>query len=254
VEAVDYVYRSTPRIPYLPQLPSYSPEESIIGQLGAWQKNRRLHDAAGFAALDAFCESTRRRNPTCVKLQLVGPWTAWRYSTPQTSLEDLGRDVGCVLYELGQRVGLPPDRTIMQLDEPAMPSIDQEGLVVIRHLIADLRSRGHQTWVHCCDAAPWELWTGLGADGWSFDLDRSFPPEPTAQWPKTLILGCVPTNDSRSADDCKLRLNGWLASAGLGEGSEVDLVLSPACGLGLRTMEQTRGVFETLRCLDSEPF
>jgi methionine synthase II (cobalamin-independent) len=223
----------------LPQLPSYSPAESILEQFAAWDGFAVPGPAHGFAALGSFSEALSANGRASAKVQLLGPVTAAACGLSQRVPRPLGEQCHRLLAALAEAINLPPNRIVTQIDEPMLSSGDDASRAELRHAIRALQGRGHPVWIHCCGTVDWERMLACDADGYSVDAWLTAPT--AGEWPsgKLLVLGAVPTDGARSADECVEHALAWLRDARIAPTDWPSrVVITPACGLGLRTIAQ----------------
>jgi hypothetical protein len=275
-------------LPFVPELPARGPAATMTGrgvavtadlafdlQPTGW----RLTGAAGLDQrrarsrlaqdLDLF-EEASQGFAGAIKTQVVGPWTlAATVERPRgdLALADPGmrRDLAQALAE-GTRVHLadlrrrvPEGEWIVQLDEPALPSVlsgsipTASGFHRHRHvdrpevsehlawLVEAIRAEGATPWLHCCAAdAPLDLVRGAGAQGLVLDSALLGPEQldrvgEALEAGGSVALGMVPTLDPPSVPpDGQLveRVLRLLDMLGLDPGEVSDrLVITTGCGL-----------------------
>jgi len=154
---------------------------------------------------------------------------------------------------------------IVFLDEPvlgmvrkASPAEQNRELELLRHTVFGLRNEGAITGIHCCGEADWAPLLRLGLDLLSFDattsLEKLLVSRPdverfleTGGW---FGLGVVPT-DAKTPEEFQARLEATLkqieqVAPPLRSRILSQSVLTPACGLGGRTVGEVERVFEAL--------
>jgi methionine synthase II (cobalamin-independent) len=217
MEAARTVADELPDLPYLAELPDRGPGADIIGRTAAllvdipvelagprgWRvaerPGRDVRRARSLlsADLDAM-EEVLDGYEGPLKVQLAGPWTLAATIEQLRSLNSALADPGLVadlatslaegaaahVAEVAKR--LPKATLLVQLDEPALPSVADgavptpSGLsrvrVVDEEILRDrlrevLTATRAYTVVHCCAAAyPFGIIAGTGADAVSFDM------------------------------------------------------------------------------------
>lgn len=246
--------------------------------------NRRLDEAlAGdvsafappplsYVAWQPFLWEIEARKLAFAKTQLAGPTTLrWlvRLDDGRRCQAEPGLDraiyrlvlarATAMVHAIRERGATP----ILCLDEPGLFALDaaEPGhLVYLRELglgISALRQAGALVALHCCSNTHWPSVLALGLDYLSFDVRLSLGPILRAQQELRafaheggrLMLGIVPTNAAEPYDlDDLLATTGAAlhprAATGLPLG---ECLLSPACGLALRSIPETEQVFHDLR-------
>jgi methionine synthase II (cobalamin-independent) len=203
------------------------------------------------------------------KVQVTGPWTlAATVERPRGDrlLADHGarRELAQALAEgvrthvADVRRRLPEAEVVVQVDEPALPSVLAGGIPTAsgfhRHrsvddpaaspalewVFAAVSESGAVPVAHCCAAdVPARLLVGAGAAGLSVDLDVLAAETyddlaALLEEERPVHLGVVPTaRPSNALTDRAVveRVLRWLDMLGLDPGSAPSLVLTPACGL-----------------------
>jgi len=198
-EAVEFVLRHAPRLPFAPSLPARSRREGMIAQAAAGitgievradgslvvddarvDPEAALDPSFGgdhFVGLRALLTAVAER-PGPLKVSLTGPVTlgvalhaagldaalAFRVSTTAVR-----RRAAALLDHLAHRV--PQAQLVVFVDEPSLVSCTAEGFPIdpvaaidaVSAVLAVLESRA-VTALHCCGAADWRLLLQAGAD------------------------------------------------------------------------------------------
>ncbi|GAA0600748.1 methionine synthase [Kutzneria viridogrisea] len=250
-EAARVVVGELPELPHLPELPARGVGADLIGRTAGLlvelavevvpsgyrvstrpgRDHRRAVDLLKFD-LDAFEEAVERAGvrPEVVKVQAAGPWTlasqvelarGHRVLTDRGALREFAASLSEGLAghaaEVAKRTGA---RVVVQLDEPALPSVlngllptpsklgmvpavpEPEARDLLGSVIEAARTAtGQPVLVHCCaNRPPFSLIRGAGAEGIAFDL-TALRGAPTSVWDEigetwdsgaTLLLGLVP--------------------------------------------------------------
>ncbi len=222
-----------------------------------------------------FLWEVQTRRLALAKAQLAGPATV-RWGTQLVSGgavaddADVDRQVFRLLMArcLGmvkalRAAGATP---LFYLDEPGLYALDtgdgQHLLMLqeLRLLVVALQREGALVGLHCCGNTHWEALLALGLDLLSFDvrlsldavLDVAGPLEAFLQGGGALSLGIVPTDLGQDADVTELAsaaeasLESVLGKA-LAQAALQRAVLTPACGLALRTVPDAERIVEQLR-------
>ena len=222
-----------------------------------------------------FLWEVQHRRLALAKAQLAGPATV-RWGTllegggPVSEHPGLDRQVfrlllaRCLAMVKALRVaGATP---LFYLDEPGLYALDTEDgrhllmLQELRLLVVALQREGALVGLHCCGNTRWEALLELGLDLLSFDvrlsldalLDVPGPLEAFLRSGGALSLGIVPTDLGEEASMLDLAaateasLESVLGSATAQAALERS-VLTPACGLALRTVPDAEQIVEQLR-------
>jgi hypothetical protein len=229
-----------------------------------------LPTAESCAAWSPFLWEVESRKLAFVKMQCAGPATV---------LAALGRagplpepvERGVLQFVVNRAASMARAvRSVLAvpmvfLDEPMIGAVRQTSpkaqareLDQLRATVLNLRNEGAITGLHCCGEADWAPLLQLGLDVLSFDatisLDKLLVMRPdverflqTGGW---LGLGVVPT-DARDAAEMERRLEATLAKIAalpLPLRSRIlsQSLLTPACGLGARSVRDAEQVFEAL--------
>ncbi len=215
------------------------------------------------------------------KLQLCGPWTlAASVELPNgaRAISDRGasRDLtaalseACALLVADVRRRLPSARIVLQLDEPALPSVLMGGVrtqsgwghlppvepVVVEQsltaVIDQATAAGALVGIHCCGARPpLDLFRSAGARLISLDFSLANSDEDAVgaalESRVTVMAGLVNTMSPVATVKQTLEpLVSMLHRLGIPIESAIDqLVITPTCGLaGAGTAEAVRGYYE----------
>jgi methionine synthase II (cobalamin-independent) len=286
-------------LPFLPELPArpygdmVSRAVGVLAELGADLQPAGWRITGGRGGLDQgrarsllqqdldVLEEFAGEHQGPLKVQLTGPWTlAATIERPRGDrvLADHGarRDLADALAagldehltELRRRV--PRARLVVQLDEPALPSVlagaiptasgwgkhrsvDEPGAIDL--LRRPLEVAGDlDTVVHCCaKQPPVALFRKAGADGVSIDLTLI----DHATWDDVativegggnLYAGVVPTRGSlpRPEQTAAVLTSRWL-ELGLPAKQLADVVITPTCGLAAATPAGARATLALCR-------
>ena len=230
--------------------------------------------ATSSCAWRPFLREIEARKLPLAKLQCAGPVTAcWALE-----LDD-GRPAATVprlegqVYRLVLARAIAMSRALRErgtrpllfLDEPVLGLLEPErdprhALLFegLRGMIAALQQEGALVGVHCCGNCDWKALLGLGLEVLSFDAGLSLASvlgeeEALLRFVEaggTLALGIVPTNREGQLDP-ELLAEKTLASlrprGELGERLLRRSLLTPACGLALRSVNQCERVFAGLQ-------
>jgi hypothetical protein len=229
-----------------------------------------LPTAASWQALRPFLWEVEQRKLPFAKVQLAGPLTLrWSLRTsdglPLASSQQgkaveaqLVRFVLARALALTRKVAETGATPVVFLDEPGLYAYDKRdpqhlmALQELRVLVLALRREGAVAGVHCCGNTDWAALLGLGFDVVSLDARLSLTPliatdEPFGRFHAgggALALGIVPTDFSASDDVGELC---ELVRALLPEEALRRAMLTPACGLALRSVQDAERIFDELR-------
>jgi hypothetical protein len=222
-----------------------------------------------------FLWEVQNRKLALAKAQLAGPATVrWgtQLSTGGAVVDDAAVDAQvfrlllarCLAMVKALRAaGATP---LFYLDEPGLYALDTSDgrhlllLQELRLLVVALQREGALVGLHCCGNTRWEALLALGLDLLSFDvrlslgaiLDVPGPLEAFLASGGALSLGIVPTDLGEEADvlDLVSATEASLASL-LGQQRARTVlersVVTPACGLALRSVVDAERIVEQLR-------
>ena len=231
---------------------------------------RFLPSAAHWHALRPFLWEVEQRKLPFAKVQIAGPFTLrWVLRTtrgePLSAVEE-GKAVERQIFRLVlarslalvRRLREAGTKPVIFLDEPGLYAFDRrdpQHLVSVQELrvmVLALRREGAVVGVHCCGNTEWAPLLALGWDVVSIDARLSLESvlatgaafERFQSAGGVLSLGIVPTDLSAPADlDAVLRE----ARARLSRATLSRSLLTPACGLAMRTVPDAERIFAELR-------
>jgi hypothetical protein len=242
----------------------------------------RSGEFGGFEPTPQACRAFRpfiweieHRKLALAKVQLAGPatvkWVARTSEGPLTDADGLEAAIlrlvlarALAMAKAVRRAGATP---IVYLDEPGLYALDLTDpkhlvtLQELRLLTAALQREGVLTGLHCCGNTEWGALLGLGLNLLSFDVQLSL--DAVCEEREALVrfledggalsLGIIPTNVSSSyrvedlVDSVDAALRATLP-ASLPARAVIDRsVLTPACGLAMRSAIDAERTFEQLR-------
>jgi methionine synthase II (cobalamin-independent) len=251
--------------------------------LDAWRRKRdpfNLEIEAGIRSqkLGLFAPSTPLLRPFLegianhefAKVQLAGPATV-RWSAklltgePASEAVELDQQIFRLLIAralaLVQAVRSTGSTPVLFLDEPGLYALrgsNPRHLVVLEELkllITTLRSAGARVGLHCCSNTDWAAVLELAPDILSIDARLSLDAllEERKPWLNfignngTLALGVIPTEPGAAYSLCEL-VDSIEASLRATTGLKLDsLLLTPACGLGTRSVADAERIFGEVR-------
>ncbi|MFY9914838.1 MAG: methionine synthase [Nocardioidaceae bacterium] len=298
-DAVQIVLGEVGDLPFLPELPARGIHAGMtaralatISELGVdlQPAGWRLTDASGLDHRRAvsllnrdldMLEEVRPARLETIKVQLAGPWTlAATVERPRGDkvIGDYGarRDLAQALAEgvlrhvQDVRRRLSPDRVVLQIDEPALPSVLAGGVPTAsgfhRHravdapeaaqaidwVIEEVAASGVETVLHCCAAAiPWKVLNGTRLDAVSFDLAQLAPHDldELGAWVdagRQVWPGVVPTEQAAqppTASEVTRKVLAWWSAVGFSDPEKVPATtLTPACGLASASVPAARAL------------
>ena len=236
-----------------------------------------LPGAAACRALRPFLWEVRERKLPFAKAQLAGPLTV-RWSTRLQGggilADHPGLDTQVFRLVLARALALvealreAAATPLFYLDEPGLYALDDRdprhlaALSELRLLVAALRREGALVGVHCCGNTRWAQLLGLGIDVLSFDVRLSLDaildePEAVGAFLDSggaFSLGIVPTDLAGEGDPLELAraVDTSVAAALPGRRDALrHILLTPACGLALRTAPEAERIFEGVRAARS---
>jgi hypothetical protein len=236
---------------------------------------RFLPSAAAWHALRPFLWEVEQRKLPFAKVQIAGPFTL-RWVLRTTRGEPLaGIDEGKAIERqifrlvlarslaLVRRLRETGAKPVIFLDEPGLYAFDRRdpqhlvSLQELRVVVLALRREGAVVGVHCCGNTEWAPLLALGWDVVSIDARLSLESvlatgaafERFQAGGGVLSLGIVPTDVSGELDvDAVLRE----ARARLSPSTLARALLTPACGLAMRTVPDAERIFAELRRAQQE--
>lgn len=231
---------------------------------------------AACRAFKPFLWEVEHRKLPFAKVQLAGPatvrWVARLDSgQPAASVAALDQQIyrlilarTLALVKAVRRAGAT---AVISLDEPGLYALD---LKDVRHrvvhqelkmLVVALQREGALVGLHCCSNTDWRAVLELGLDILSIDARLSLDAvleEKAAFWRflaegSTLALGIVPTDLKSSyvlqelVESVEASLRATTPSGMSFEGVLARLLLSPACGLGMRSVRDAERILDEVR-------
>lgn len=240
-------------------------------ELGPWEP-----PAQSCRAWQPFLWEIEHRKLPFAKVQLAGPATVRAVARtsagqPTSGVPALDQSIFRLLTartlamaRAVRRAGATP---IVFLDEPGLylfSRADVRGVMQaqeLRMLVAALQAQGALVGLHCCSNTDWGLVLDLGLDVVSLDARLSLDAvleDQAAFWRflaqgSTLSLGIVPTDlkSTWSLDELVESVEASLRATtprGMSfEGVLARCLLTPACGLGMRTVRDAEEIVDQVR-------
>lgn len=242
-------------LPYFPTLPQLGSGEGILAE--AWGR-----------AWAGFFGRLEKLKPPWIKLQSVGPATLSLARRDLTE-KKLAEQIQGLLKRAEEKVDAVRrrgSRVLFFIDEPSLFQINLRvrgpGTVweALRGMVEGLRSAGATVGIHCCGAADFSVLWELGLRVISFDADLSLEGilrggEKFRIWLAgggRLALGAVPTllpSSWNLKQEVQRYRTQFLSTLGEEFGKKIlrESLLTPACGLGLRSVSEAEAVFLALK-------
>ncbi len=240
------------------------------GELSAFEPSARA-----CRAWKPFLWEIENRKLTFAKVQIAGPATVlWitkaSSGTPASELPELDQQIFRLLLSkclaMVKAIRQTNATPILYLDEPGLYALDRRNprhlltLQELRVLTLAIQREGALVGLHCCSNTDWGAILDLGLDLISLDVRLSLDAmleERDAFWRylfggATLSLGIIPTDMKSSfavrelVDSVEASLEATLGSRRFREMAP-QLVLTPACGLALRSVLDAERTFDQLR-------
>ena len=244
-----------------------------------WTEESRIAISEDYArGLHSFIRTIRNRRFDFLKGHITGPLTFTlglkdSKGKPVYFDEEL-REISLMLLKAKVRWQLDILKThaegvILFIDEPILSALgsssylgvsSDETLRQLKEVTGVIRSEGCISGIHCCGNADWSLVFKSGADIINFDaydyIDTIalYPEEITGFLKKGgyLAWGIVPTSDSINSENPEsIRIRFYKGIEKLSGKVPESLILShmlltPSCGTGSRTVEETLKVFQLI--------
>lgn len=301
-EALKITFAECPELPYLPELPARGSHAQLIGRGTAFLSGLAVDlQPAGWRLTDASGREHRLAKATVrsdldeleeaaqgyagpLKYAFAGPWTLAalmerprgdRVLADSGARRDLGQSLAHGITEVvtEMRRRLPEACPIVQLDEPALPSVfagtvptasgfskhravhETELGEAFSGIVAALTAAEPDATVvvHCCAASPpVTLLHHAGVNGISLDLEKLV----TADWDAIgaameqglwLGAGALPSGAALSAEQVSGRVLAPIRTLSLDPAVSAQMSIMPACGLAGADLEAAVGALRTIR-------
>ncbi|MGX7679439.1 methionine synthase [Jatrophihabitans sp. DSM 45814] len=298
-EAVRLVLGEVPELPYLPELPDRGIGADMVGRAGAmlvdlpleWQLHgwtasdhtgRDMSRAGDLLKRDLDALTEQAQGLPLLKVQVCGPMTMaanvelpnlHKVLTDHGAFRDLAGSLaeGTRLHLSDLRSRLPGTRIVLQVDEPALPSVlagtvpTPSGYGTVRSMspaiaqpalaaLLEAADVGHRV-LHCCAAdVPFELIRDAGASAIAVDyallsMKQLDSIGELIEADVSVWLGIAPSTDAEiSFDQLRNKVASLWQRLGFASESLADaVVVTPQCGLAGASAPYVRRVMNILR-------
>ena len=251
----------------------------------SWTEESRIAISEDYAqGLHVFLKTVRTRSFRFLKGHITGPLTFTLGLKDHTGkpvyFDEEFREISLMLLKAKTRWQLDQlkphaERVIIFIDEPILSALgsssylgvsDLEASRLLKELIDVIRSEGGISGIHCCGNADWPLVIKCGPDIINFDAyDYA---ETIALYPEEfrgflekggyLAWGIIPTSEAiagETPESIKKRFQQGVEKLSLNVPGDLifsNILLTPSCGTGARTVEETLKVFQLLIRLKEE--
>lgn len=251
----------------------------------SWTDQSRIAISQDYAqGMYAFLRAVRTRSFPYLKGHVTGPLTFTLGLKDHTGkpayFDEEFREISLMLLKAKTRWQIDQIRqhtqeVIIFIDEPILSALGSSGYLgvseaetsrLLKELIDVIRGEGGISGIHCCGNADWPLVVNCGPDIINFDAyDYAetlalYPEEFSAFLAKGgyLAWGIIPTSDAIGAEtpeSIKIRFEKGIKQLSRNIPEDLlmsQLLLTPSCGTGARTVEETLKVFQLLMRLKEE--
>ena len=254
--------------------------DQLVRFYEGWSEESKIAISEDYAkGLHAFLRVVKRRGAVdFVKGQVTGPLTFTLGLKDRTGksiyFDEELREVSLMLLQGKARWQLEilkgcAGEVVLFIDEPILSALGsssylavsgEEALRLLRETVRTIRSAGGVSGIHCCGNADWPLVIRSGADIINFDAYDYV--DTVALYPDEfrdflekggrLAWGIVPTSDAiagENPESIRTRFEEAIGklSAHIPESLlRTNILLTPSCGTGSRTVEETLKVFQLL--------
>jgi hypothetical protein len=251
----------------------------------SWTEESRIAISEDFAqGMRAFLKTIQTKKFALLKGHVTGPLTFTLGLKDETGkpvyFDEEFREISLMLLKAKTRWQLDQlqphaEKVIIFIDEPILSALGSSGYLgvseaetsrLLQELISVIRSGGGISGIHCCGNADWPMIINCGPDIINFDAydytdTLALYPEQLRTFLEKggyLAWGIVPTSEAIIGE------NPASISRRFREGIEKltvhiakdliisNILLTPACGTGSRTVEETLKVFQLLMRLKEE--
>jgi methionine synthase II (cobalamin-independent) len=251
----------------------------------SWTEESRIAISEDYAkGLHTFLEIIKGKRFDLLKGHVTGPLTfslgLKDSSGKAVYFDEEFREISLMLLKAKTRWQLDQlkphaEKVIIFIDEPILSALgsssylgvsDTEAARLLKELVDVIRSEGGISGIHCCGNADWPLVISCGPDIINFDAyDYAdtlalYPGQFKAflEHGGCLAWGAVPTSDAISGENPESIIRRFqkgvekLSVHIPGDLIFSNLLLTPSCGTGSRTVEETLKIFQLLMRLREE--
>lgn len=251
----------------------------------SWTEESRIAISADYAkGLHTFLEIIKGRRFSVLKGHVTGPLTfslGLKYGSGRAVyFDEEFREISLMLLKAKTRWQLDQlkshaEKVIIFIDEPILSALGSSSYLgvsytetsrLLKELVDVVRSEGGIPGIHCCGNADWPLVINCGPDIINFDAyDYAdtlalYPGQFRAFLERggCLAWGAVPTSDAitgENPESIKGRFQKGVEKLSVhipGDLIFSNLLLTPSCGTGSRTIEETLKIFQLLMRLKEE--
>jgi len=262
-----------------------SPTDELERFYESWTEDTRIAISEDCAkGLHRFVEIIRDRHFPMLKGHITGPLTFTLGLKDDTGrlifFDEEFREIILMLLKAKTRWQIDllktyADGVIIFIDEPILSALGsssylgvsrEETLRLLREMTTTIRAEGALAGIHCCGNADWQLVLQCGADIVNFDAyDYTdtlalYPDElrrhlEEGGW---LAWGIVPTSDAiqeTGIDQLRVRFNDSLKSLSRNVPERLlrdAIMLTPSCGTGSRSVDESLKIFQLLMRLKED--
>lgn len=251
----------------------------------SWTEESRIAISQDYAqGMHAFLKTIRTKTFRLLKGHITGPLTFTLGLKDHTGkpvyFDEEFREISLMLLKAKTRWQLDQlkqhaDEVIIFIDEPIMSALGSSGYLgvsgseaerLLKELIDAIKSEGGIAGLHCCGNADWPMVIKCGPDIINFDAYgytgtlALYPEEFRAFLEKggCLAWGIVPTSEAiagETPESIKTRFRQGVEKLSLNIPRDLilsNILLTPSCGTGARTVEETLKIFQLLMRLKEE--
>lgn len=251
----------------------------------SWTEESRIAISADYAkGLHTFLEIIKGRRFSVLKGHVTGPLTfslgLKDVSGKAVYFDEEFREISLMLLKAKTRWQLDQlkshaEKVIIFIDEPILSALGSSSYLgvsytetsrLLKELVDVIRSEGGIPGIHCCGNADWPLVINCGPDIINFDAyDYAdtlalYPGQFRAFLERggCLAWGAVPTSDAikgENPESIRGRFQKGVEKLSVhipGDLIFSNLLLTPSCGTGSRTIEETLKIFQLLMRLKEE--
>jgi methionine synthase II (cobalamin-independent) len=245
----------------------------------SWTEKSRISISEDHAqGLHTFLRTVKTKRFEYLKGHVTGPLTFTLGLKDHTGkpvyFDEEFREISLMLLKAKTRWQLAQlkehaDEVIIFIDEPILSALGSSGYLgvsnteasrLLKELIEVIRSEGGISGIHCCGNADWQMVINCGPDIINFDAydytgTLSLYPEEFRTFLEKggcLAWGIVPTSEAiagESPESIRKRFQEGLEKLSFHIPRDLifsNILLTPSCGTGSRTVEETLKIFQIL--------